>query len=120
MDRAAFELAGTAERRQPAAVDQGDAIAIFGFVHVMRGDDDADALARERVDEVPEAAARLRIDARSRLVEEQDRRLVQHGAAERETLLPTAREVGNERIPPASEARHVDGEFEPLVRDARL
>ena len=46
----------------------------------------------ELADHLPEVAPRRRIDARGRLVEEEDRRLVQHGAAERQALAPAAGE----------------------------
>jgi hypothetical protein len=52
----------------------------------------------ELVDQLPEAAARQRVDARGRLVEEQDRRLVQHRAAERQALLPAERQLAGQRF----------------------
>ncbi len=100
-DRAALELRRAAERDETAAVDQRDAIAVLGFVHVVRGDDDGDAALRERIDQVPEPPARGRVDARGRLVEEQDRRLVQHRAAERQALLPAAGKIVDDRVFPA-------------------
>ena len=45
------------------------------------------------VDEPPELAARQRIDAAGRLVEKDDRRLVEDRAAERQPLAPAAGEI---------------------------
>ncbi len=55
-------------------------------------------LRRQVVDQVPEQPARLRLDARGRLVEEQHRRAVQDGAAEREPLLPAAGQRAHQRV----------------------
>jgi len=68
VDRATLEFARTAQRRELAAVDERDPIAIFGLVHIVRGDDHAHASLRERIDEVPEAAAGCGIDPGGRLV----------------------------------------------------
>ena len=88
-----FQLVGRAERDGLAAIDQGDAVAIFGLVHEMGGDEDGDALADEAVDMRPEFAPGDRIDARGRLVEEQGVGLVHHRAGEREALLEAERQV---------------------------
>jgi len=75
-DHAALQFARAPERGEPAAVDECDPVAVLGFVHVVGGDDDTDAFAGERVDQVPEAAARGRVDSGGRLVEKEDRRFV--------------------------------------------
>ena len=59
-------------RQHAAAVEDRDAVAIFGLFHEMRGDDDGDLLLGERRDALPELAPRQRIGAARRLVEEQD------------------------------------------------
>ena len=46
-------------------------MAALGLVHVVRGDQHGQAARGERVDLVPEIAARLRIDAGGRFVEQQ-------------------------------------------------
>ena len=58
--------------------------------------------ARHVLDQPPELAARHRIDAARRLVEKDDARLVQDGAAERQPLTPAA---GETRAPACSRAR---------------
>ena len=70
-----------------------DAMAVLGFVQIVRRDEHGDAGSREMIDEAPELAPRDRIDAAGRLVEKHDRRLVQDGAAEREPLTPAAGEI---------------------------
>ena len=70
-----LEGLGRAAGDQLAAIDQPQAVAVFRLVHVVRGDEDGHALAGQLVDQVPELAAADRIDARGRLVEEEDRRL---------------------------------------------
>ena len=76
----------------------------------------------EVVDQPPELPARQRIDAAGRLVEEDDRRLVEDGAAEREPLPPAARQVAGQRALAAAEAGHVEHEraprVEPVARQA--
>ena len=67
----------------------------------------------QRVDQPPELAARQRIDAAGRLVEKEDRRLVEDRAAEREPLPPAAGEIARERVLAAAQAGHLDHERAP-------
>src|SRR5690606_10762840 len=85
-----------------------------GLVHVVRGDEDRRALTGEGADELPEVAARARIDARGGLVEEHDARAMEQRRAEREPLAQTARQLTRVRT---AERAHPD-ELEHLV-DAR-
>ena len=73
-----------------------------------------DARLRQRVDQPPELPPRQRVDAAGRLVEEQDRRLVQDRAAEREPLAPAAGEIARQRVLAAGEAGHLEHERAPL------
>src|SRR5260370_17009112 len=50
-------------------------------------------IARHVVNEVPELAPYLGVDARGRLVEQQQLRVMQHASGERETLLPAGAPV---------------------------
>ena len=63
LDRTQLEFGRRAQRDQFAAVHQRQAIAVFGFVHVVRGDEDGDAVAAHPLNQFPEQAARERIDA---------------------------------------------------------
>ena len=62
---------GRALRQQPAVRDVGELVAALGLVHVVRADEHRDAARGERVQLLPEFAARLGIDAGGRLVEQQ-------------------------------------------------
>ena len=75
-----------------------DALAALGFVHVVGRDQRRQALDRHVVDEVPELAPRLGVDAGGRLVEQQQLRLVQHAGGEREALLPAAGELARQLV----------------------
>ena len=114
-----FTSRGRADRGQAAGVDQRDAMAALGLVEVVGGDEDRDAGLREHVDQPPELPPRQRIDAAGRLVEEEDRRLVQDRAAERQPLAPAAGEIARQRRLPAGETGHLDDEPAPLARAAR-
>ncbi len=97
-------------------MDQRHAMAALGLVQVVRRDQHGDARLRQRVDEPPELAARQRIDAAGRLVEKEDRRLVEDRAAERQPLPPAAGEIARERVLAAGQAGHLDHEPAPLAR----
>src|SRR5438128_9903817 len=58
---------------------------------------------------VPELAPRLRIDARGRLVEQQELRIGQRAGAEREALLPAAREFARDLLLAAGEPQPLNG-----------
>ena len=88
--QAVLELRRGAERDHLAAVHQRDAVAVFGFIHVMRADENSMAGFGKVVDEAPKSAARDRVDTGSGLVEKENRRIVQDGAAQRQPLLPAA------------------------------
>ena len=86
------DLAHRALRHQPAVGDVGELVAALGLVHVVRADQHRDAVRREAVQLFPEFAPRVGVDARGRLVEQQQSRPVQHARGEREALLPAARQ----------------------------
>src|SRR5712664_1016179 len=102
------ERVGSAVGDEAAVIDVGDVAAALGFVHVVRGDEKRDAVAGEFEEEVPELAAGDRVDASSGLVEEQELRFVQHGAAEGKTLLPPARKLRSEPAEIRAEAIELD------------
>ena len=97
-----------------AAVHDAEAVAVFGLLHVVCGHENRDALSGQRVDQVPELAPAVGVDAGRGLVEEEDGRLVQDGAAKGEALLPAAREFGGARMPVVLQPRH--GEHPVLAR----
>ena len=103
----AFKAGRRIESQQLAAVHEGHPVAVLGFIHVMGGDEDRRALSRQFVDQVPELAAGHRVHAAGRLVEEQQLRPVEDGAAERQALPPAAGQLMGGRVRPllASPAR---------------
>src|SRR5712692_4782188 len=91
-----------------AEINIGDVAAALGFVHVMRGDEKSDAMSRKFEEQIPKLAARDRIDARGGLVEEEKPGLVQHGAAEGQTLLPAAGKLRGQAMHIGREAVEFD------------
>src|SRR6266853_3329630 len=82
------ERIGRAVGNELAVINVGYVAAALGFVHVVGGDEEGDAMTGKLEKEIPELAARHRVDAGGGLVEEKKGRLVQHGAAQSEALLP--------------------------------
>ena len=103
---------------EPAGVDDRQAVAVLRLVQIVRRHQHGDAVGRERVDERPETSPRERIDAAGRLVEKDDRRLVQDGAAEREPLPPPPARSGGASLAPF-EAGHLDDEAAPALEARR-
>ena len=103
--RAVDDLLGRADREQLAAEDERQPVAALGLVHVVRGHEHGRALVRDAVDLIPELAPADRVDARGRLVEEQQRRLVDRRAGQRDALLPAARERAGDLVAPIAQAR---------------
>ena len=91
-----------------AFVQQRDPVAALGFVQVRRADENRDALLQELREELPELAARHRIDAGRRLVEQDHARLVDQRARERELLLHASRQPVREPGPELHELRQLE------------
>ena len=86
------------------------------FVHEVRRHEDRDALLARQIDQqLPEAVAGDRIDARRRLVQDQDLRLVQDGDGQREPLAQPHRQVLGQRVEMRAEPESLD-----QLLDARL
>ena len=79
---------------------------MFGFIHVMGGDENRVSGRRELVDQIPKVAASNRIDARGRLIEKYDGGLVQDGASQGQPLLPSAGQQARHRRPPLAQPCH--------------
>ena len=94
---------------QLAEGDISDLVAALGLVHVVGRDQHGDAFGSQPVNLVPEFAARLRIDAGGRLVEQQQARLRQDAGAERQPLLPPARQFAGKLVLAAGEPEPGDG-----------
>ena len=101
---------------QRAVVDHREARRQpLGLVHEVRGEQDRLALRDELAQAVPDQVARLRIEPRGRLVEDQEIGVVDQRARERQAPLHAARERADRLLALAREA----GELEQ-PRDARL
>ena len=72
---------------QHAAVEDGDAVAALGLVHVMGGDQQGGAGIGQLEQLLPEVAPRLGIHRAGRLIQEQQLRLMDHRRRQGQTLL---------------------------------
>ena len=93
-----LQLRDGADRDELRHVDVADAAAALGLVHVVRGDEEGDALAGELEEQIPQRAARDGIDAGGGLVEEDNLRRMDDGAGERQALFPSAGELAGAAI----------------------
>jgi hypothetical protein len=87
---AGAECARRVEREHAAFVQQRHARAALGLVEIGRADHDRDALVEELGQQLPELAARDRIDPGRGLVEQDEPRFVHERAGERELLFHAA------------------------------
>ena len=110
-----LQLVRRAGDQELGQVEVADLAAALGLVHVVRGDEQRDALGRELEQQIPQLAARDRIDARGRLVEEDDARLVHQRRAEREPLLPAAGQVAGQAIHVRADVRELDRGVAPQL-----
>src|SRR5215210_3538566 len=69
----------------------------LGFVHVVGGEQDGSAVRFEAVDQIPELSAGLRVQARGRLIQEQELRVAHQRAGEGQALLLAAGELAHPR-----------------------
>ena len=83
----------------------GDAVAIFGLVHVVRGDKDGDALVGGAVNKLPEASAGHGVHATRRFIEKDHPRLVEDGDGESQLLLPAQGKGADQRVALGLEAQ---------------
>ena len=90
-------------------------MAALGLVHVMGRNQHRHAVVGEPMDLVPEVAARLRVDAGGRLVEQQQLGLVHHRGGQREPLLPAARELPGELLAAIGQAELVERFVDPRL-----
>ena len=112
----ADELLRCAEGDDLAVVHDGDAVAeALGFVHVVGGEDDGSAGLFELVDEIPEMATGLGIEAGGGLIEEEEFRIADEGAGHGEALLLASGEAADTGFALFFELRGADGLFD---RDA--
>ena len=73
--QAVAQLGGSSSLMEFSQVHQCHAMAAFGLIEIGSGNDDGQSFRGKMSERIPELAPRDRIDARGRLVEEQDARL---------------------------------------------
>src|SRR2546425_6926095 len=99
---------GRAISDELSVINIGDVAAALGLVHVMGGYEKGDAVTGKLEQKIPELAARDGVDSGRGLIEEKKLRLVQHGAAESEALLPAPRKLRGKAIQIGCEAIEAD------------
>ena len=112
-----LEFLRRALRDDVSVVDDRDPLRHpLGLVHVVRGEEHGDALRLVQMFDVgPELIPALRIQAKRRLVEEQDLRRVQESPCDLETALHPAGEVLDRVVLPLPELEDLQQLFGPLV-----
>ena len=118
--KAAAEFGRRADLVNFASVHQRHAMAAFGFVEVGRGDQNRQAVGRQVRERIPEFAARHRIDAGRRLVEQQHPRLGHERTRQSELLLHAAAQPAGQPVGEAIQIEHPQvAEAAPLDLVAR-
>ena len=115
----ALERRGRVQGLDLAVVDDGDAVAVLGLVHVVGGHEDGDAdLVAQRADVLPDGVARLRVEPDGRLVEEEHLGVVQQPAGDLQPALHAAGEGAHERMAPVGQPDDVEHVLDALLADA--
>src|SRR5262249_39776210 len=87
-DRGADELVERAVGDHAAVIDNDDPIAdLLRFIQLMRGQKKRCPVTAKKIEHFPYSLSALRIDSNRRLVEQNDRRPVQHTTGDVETPL---------------------------------
>jgi len=93
------QFAGRAESDLFAVIHDSDAFAeALRFVHVVRGEKDGAAGGFELLDQIPELAAGLRVQAGGGLIEKKKIGIADEGAGQRKTLFLAARKIADAGI----------------------
>src|SRR5262245_4493365 len=108
-----LEAARAAFGNKLARDHHSQTVALLGLFEVVRGHEYRGAGVGQAVDHLPEGAARQRVDAGSRLVEEEYARLMHDGRAESDALLPSSGQTAGDLTLFAFEPRK--REYPPLL-----
>jgi hypothetical protein len=93
----------------PAGVHHRHAVATRGLVHEVRRDEDGHLVAPRQLDhQAPEIVARDGVDARSRLVEDQQLGLVHHRHCQRQALAHPQRQALGQSVEHIGQAKAPD------------
>ena len=102
LDHPAFHSPGKVARRpleqQPAVIQQIDAVALLGFVEIGGGPQYADAFAGQFLHHRPQFAARDRVYAHARFVEQHQLRRADQRAGQAQLLLHPARKPARQPV----------------------
>ena len=105
---AGLERLGRVDRHDLPVVDDRDAVAVLGLVHVMRGEEDRDVLTGlELVDVLPDGGARLRVQPHRGLVKEQHPGRVQQAARDLQAALHATGVRHHQAVSPVPQADHL-------------
>ena len=113
-DRLPPEVVGIGERDEPAVGDQCDAVARLRLAHVLGRDQEGSSGVAEPMELIPDPRSKERVDPGRRLVEEEQRRVVDECTGELEAALHPARQRAGA---PTADLPEVD-ELEDLARAA--
>src|ERR1700690_355223 len=94
--------------KQSTVRNEGKPVAAFGFIHIMRGNKECKPLRRKLMNLFPEFTTRFRVDAGSRLIQQQELRFAKQACPQGEPLLPTARNLACKLIPAFHESKFFD------------
>ena len=99
-----LQCLGTIAEEHPALVQEPNSMAAFGLVEIGSGGENGDALGEKRIENLPEIAARDRIDSVCRLIEQNHARRMNQRADKAEFLLHSARQVSRQTAAKLGEA----------------
>ena len=91
------------------ALDECQAIAVLGLVHVMGGDEHGHAVGSKAVQQIPEGAPRKRVNAGGGFVQKENLGAVDDGGAQGQPLAPPAGQVARFGIFETFQIRQFDG-----------
>ncbi len=94
----ALDAAGRALGDKLARDHHSQAIALFRFLKIVSGHEDRRAAIGQPIDHRPERAPRQRIDARGRLIQKENVRLMHNCSAEGHALLPSSRQAARDLV----------------------
>ena len=108
------QLVGRPVGHDPAVVDDDDPVAeALGLFHVVRRVEDRLPRVAQRLEAFEDGVAALRVDARRRLVEQKDVRVVEKPGREVQTALHPAAVGLHAVAPPVGEAREAEDVVDP-------
>ncbi len=107
-----YEILRRVDVDDASMLEDGDTIAqAFGFFHQVRGQENRFAALADPAHQIPDRAARLRVEAGGQFVEEDYLGIVNQRQRNEESLLLAAREIHEPGIPLVDQAQLVEQPF---------